>query len=100
MKMNQQVADGIRASILEVCKDDSKSMTDILGDERLSPFINRYGIEEVRKTVYALVGCGALFSGGKAQSSRYIITSNGKQFKTVYEGSFEQIREEWENISD
>jgi hypothetical protein len=98
--MNQQVADGIRAIILEICEGDSKSMSDIVGDERLKPFINRYGIDEIRGIVYALVGCGALFTGGKAQSARYVITHNGKQFKPVYQTSFEQVREEWEGLSD
>jgi hypothetical protein len=98
--VNQKVADGIRAAILEICKGNAKSMNDILGDERLATFISRYGVEDVRKLVYALVGSGALFTGGRTHAAMYVTTENGKKFKKVYEKSFEEVQEEWDSLNE
>lgn len=99
--MNQKVADGIRASVLTICDEgEPKSMSNIVGDERLDKFIERYGKEEIARIVYALVGSGALFVGGKGKSSVYATTEIGREFRLIYEASFEEVREEWDELTD
>lgn len=72
--------DALRIKLLEVCDDQTLSMSGIQGreDQALQALIQTYTWLETQRLIRALALAGLLFASGKTRNTRYKTTKVGR----------------------